>query len=68
MGRNLATVTLDRYSKYQLVGEMTGQYPSVGYVTHDDGSIETVELDLKDQEARDQESYNLAVLTWAFQL
>ena len=47
---------------------MTGQYPSVGYVTHEDGNTETVELDLKDQEARDQESYNLAVLAWAFQL
>ena len=47
---------------------MTGQYPSVGYVTDEYGDTETVELDLKDQETRDQESYNLVVLTWAFQL
>ena len=67
-GRDLATAGTDRYAKYQLVGEMTGQYPSVGYVTNENGDTETVELDLKDQETRDQESYNLVVLTWAFQL
>lgn len=67
-GCNIETALVDKYANYQYVGVLTEPYLGVGYSTDEYGQSEEIEIDLRGQEASDQETYDMVSLVWANEL